>query len=255
MDKSCFTITVGGSGNSLADLLGHQVKIPTHILVTKPNMNPKETISNSLQSFPYLWGTALNINESKLQEAKLKHKVLLNTTPYAWQLPEGQDITEDDIEMKNVSDFHQYPLMAMITGQFPEVYSKERPEWPKQDPNNPYAKPEADDNKPEPPAKEVTPQEGTLILLGCSRIFRSELIQNSINLLMNCIETMALDENLSKVRSHKMIDRRIDLPENTAIWKLINFGLMPILLALIGIGYGLFRKYNRSSYLLQMQNN
>lgn len=256
MDKSHITLNVSDNSNGLAALFGgHQIKIPTHILVTKPNMNQKETISNNLQSLPYLWGTALNIQESKLQEAKLSYKVLLNTTPHAWKLPKGQEITENDIEMKNVSEFHQYPLMAMITGQFPEVYSKQRPEWPKQDASNPYAKPVADDNKPEPPAKEVTPQEGTLILLGCSRIFRSELIQNSIHLLMNCIEVMALDENLSKVRSHKMIDRRIDLPENTAIWKLVNFGLMPILLALIGIGYGLLRKYNRSAYLLQMQNN
>ena len=254
MDKNHITLTIQDSSNTLASLLGggHQIKVPTHILINTDSMNQEETISSNLPQLPYLWGTALHVDNDTLTENKLQHTILLKTSRDAWKLPKDHTLTEDDIFMRNLSICNQFPLMAKIEGQFPNVYAnKERPAWPKQSPKSPFERPEEDSNTPEPPAKEVTPQEGTLLLIGCSRIFRSELIQNSVNLLLNCIEYMALDEDLSKVRSHKMINRSFSLPENTGLWKALNYGLMPFLIAIFGIGYGRFRKKSRVSSLMK----
>ncbi len=255
MDSNSFPLTIQ-TGDALAQLLGMgmQLNLPTHIKIDEASMNEDVAITNRLKSILYLWGSALEIDAEKLKERGLESQVLMTTSKGAWTVPsdapvEGQYFKDVPPE----SERKAYPVMAMVTGQFPDVYKdKPRPAWEPAPPapGMPPTPPTPEEGEVEP----VDPRPGKLILLGGSEMFRRNFISafNNLDLALNAVDAVSLDERLVTVRGAKPAERAIERPSpgQRALWKFINYALGSIVIAVVGITVAVVRRKRRNAYTL-----
>ena len=254
MDSNSVTMNVS-TGNPLQNLLGggQPVDLPMQILVTSENMSEETAITDRIPAVFYLWGTALNLHENVLAENSLEAQELMWSSDDAWTVPSGGQLTPADIEPPD--DGEQYPLMAMVTGQFPDAFAgEERPAWPApqpQQPGMPPPPPPADEG----PAPEATPAPGKLILLGGAEMFRNNFLQQAghMDLFLNAVDAITLSDDLVQVRSRKPVERVITAPKEgtRTFWKFINYVVAPGLIAVVGIAVMAIRRRRRNAYTMR----
>lgn len=251
MDANHEALTI--QTNSLAALLGggQTIKLPMQIMVNTENMSDDVSITSNIGDIFYLWGTALEINEDKLKELGLEAWTLMHSSDRAWTVAADAQLTEQTFAVP-ASGLEQYPLMAMVTGQFPDAYAGEpRPAWPQPQPQPgmPPPPPPAD----EPEASPVTPAPGKLVLIGCSEQFRKNFLQQgNLDLFMNSVDAVTLGEQLVNVRGNKPINRTIAklAPAQRNRWRLINYALGPVIIAGVGVTLAALRRKSRNAYTL-----
>lgn len=252
MDVNSVPLTIQSSANPLAAMMGggQTVNLPMHIRVTNKSMNTDTSITSRLSDIFYLWGTALSLDEETLTKHGLESKVLMSTTDRAWTIPADSPLTNAVCQPPE-SGGQRYPLMAMISGQFPDAFQdKPRPAWPVAQPR-PGQPPMPLQDDPE--ATPVTAAPGKLILMGCSELFRKNFLQaGNLDLFMNSVDAVALGDELVNVRSHEPIDRGIDTPDATTrrLWKLINYALASVIIAAVGITTTAMRRRARNAYTM-----
>jgi ABC-type uncharacterized transport system involved in gliding motility auxiliary subunit len=215
-------------------------------------MAQDNSITSRLASIFYLWGSPLTIDQDTLKKYGLEAKTLMSTTDRAWTMPASQQLTNASFEPP-ASGGKQYPLMAMVTGQFPDAFrDKPRPAWPAEEPQMPGQPPKPP--KPEEgEAKPITPAPGKLILLGCSEVFRKNFLQaGNLDLFLNSVDAVSLGDDLVNVRSRKPIDRMIDMPTTgkRTVWKFINYTLAAIILTVVGVVQAVLRRRARNAYTM-----
>jgi len=256
MDKNSVTLTVPGRGQGLQALMGQPVASPTHVLVTNSSMNSDSPITNRLSGILYLWGTALDIDTAAMDKSGLKTEVLMSSSPQSWTVGAKEPMTEASFSLPE-SGAKSYPLMALVTGQFPDTYKdKPRPAYPKaqQQPGMP-PEPEAADT--EAPAKPAEAKPGKLVVLGCAEMFRKNFMQSgsgagSLDLFLNTVDGVTLDDRLVDVRGRKPIDRMIVKPDDRSktVWRLVNYGLANVLIAGVGVAFFALRRRSRNAYTM-----
>ncbi|MEK7794864.1 MAG: GldG family protein, partial [Candidatus Hydrogenedentota bacterium] len=257
MDENHIALTV--SSGSLMDQLtgrGMTLPLPMHIMVNSDQMDQETSITSRLSSVFYLWGTALQLDDDTLKDTKLDVRPLLYSTANSWTIGDTSSLTQASF-VKPDTGLQKFPLMAMVTGQFPNAYdSVERPAWPQEQPQpgQPPRPPVPEDG----PAPAITPAPGKLILIGCSEMFRDNFIQQAGNmdLIMNSIDAITLGDDIVNVRSRKPIDRAIGKPTNSqrTFWKTVNYGFSPTLIAVAGIMVTTLRRRSRNTYTLAQQS-
>lgn len=247
------------SGNAMQDMLGggQPIDSGTHMLISPDSMDDDVSITSRLSTLFYLWGAALEPNEETLKSRNLAYKTLMTTSKESWLAPFNNEVGKFLTDPSGIAQ-KSYPIMAMVTGQFPSVYgNEERPAWPKPDqqPGQPPVPQPAEE--PEPPAAEVTPAPGKLILLGGGALFRDDFVQSpqmrgNLELFMNSVDALALTENLVHVRGNKPIDRLIERPSDgtRTFWKFVNYALVSLIVAGIGIGVAAARISARNRYTM-----
>lgn len=250
MDINHVTLNVQSqAGGLFGALMGQPFNLPTHILVNNTSMNQDTSITNRLAAILYLWGTAIELDDDKLNENSLEVDTLMYTSDHAWSVAKDAPLTQASFEPPASGE--PYPLMVWAKGQFPDAFAgQERPAWPKpqQQPGAPPP-PETDDE--EPPAPAVTPAPGQLVLMGCSQMFRKNFLQAAnLDLFLNSVDAITLSEHLVNVRGTKPIDRVIDKPSKRqrTLWQLANYGLANLIIACIGIGFFVIRRRARNAY-------
>jgi len=249
------------TGNTLQDMLrgGMTANYPMQLLVSNESMSEDHGITNRLANVFYLWGTAIELNDTKLAELKLDAKVVMNSSKSAWaRTIAGTSMTQADVTPPPASELKSYPLMAVVTGQFPDAFAgQERPAWPKPQPQPGMPPQPEEDDAPEGPAPTLEPKAGKLVLLGCSEMFRKNFIQAApqhLDLFLNAVDYVSVDENIVNVRGRKPIDRSIEKPSDATKtkWRLANYGLSNAVIAAAGIGYFLARRRSRDAYTMSM---
>ncbi len=260
MDKNSIPMTL--STGSIADMLGggQTVNYPTHVLVNASSMAQDVAITNRLESVFYLWGSPLSIDEQKLKQLGLTAKTIMRSSDRAWTIPGASQPSPNMFEEPSNAERKAYPLMAVIEGQFPDPFEgKERPAWPKAEPQMPGQPPMPEDNTPEEPAKAIEAKPGKLILLGCSEMFRKNFLQaGNLDLFLNSVDAVSLTEDLVDIRGRKPIDRVIDRPTDGQknMWRLANYGLANTVIAVAGIVFFSLRRRARNAYTLdQIRKN
>jgi len=255
LDTNYVPLTVS-SGNPLEQLLGggQTVNLPVHVIVNNNTMDTSTSITNRLSSIFYLWGSPLTVDEDTLKKHGLECKTLIRSTDQAWTLPGSTQKLTSDRMVPPASGRKGYPLMVMVSGQFPDAFKDQpRPAWPEapQMPNQPPKPPHPEEAE----AKPVTPAPGKLILLGCSEPFRKNFLQpgsGNLDLFMNSIDAVTLGDELVNVRSRKPIERAISKPTATTAntWKIINYSLATVVIAAIGIASSVYRRRSRNAYTM-----
>jgi ABC-2 type transport system permease protein len=238
--------------SSLASLLGggHQIKLPMQIKISQETMNPDVSITANLGDIFYLWGTAVTLDENTLRAHGLEAQVLMETSKEAWTVPADVPLTADVFDVPG-SGLAQYPVMAMIQGQFPDAYADQaRPSWPQPQPRPGMPPPPPPDD---PEAAPVSPNPGKLILLGCSETFRKNFLQRgNLDLFLNSVDAITLGEELVHVRGNKPVNRTIArlTPEQKRTWRFANYALVPMIIAGVGITLTVVRRKSRNAYTL-----
>ena len=229
------------------------INLSTHMLINQSSMSADTPITARLGSIFYLWGAPLSIDEVEMGKYGLKAEVLMSTSKNSWKAPGAIPPTAATFD-EPATGKQAYPIMARITGQFPDVYKDEpRPEWPPPPPPQPGMPP----MPPPPPDAEVTPVEaapGQLILLGGALMFNKNFLQGgNLDLFLNCVDSLTLGDELASIRGKKPIDRTIDRPTDgqRTFWRLANYGLASVLIAMVGIGSTLMRKRSRNAYTME----
>ncbi len=261
MDVNKVPLSIQGGGNSLQDMLRgpQQVNMPMHILVNNSSMSEDTAITNRLSALFYLWGTALDIDESKVKELGLTENVIMETSDRAWTVAKSATMGQDSFEEPENAERKAYPLMATVKGQFPDAYAdQERPAWPKAQPPSQFGQPPApEEDEPEAPVEAVESKPGELILLGCSETFRKNFLQNAnLDLFLNSVDAVTLNENLALVRGRKPINRVIDRPSDStkSFWRIINYTLANAIIAGFGIAFLMNRRRSRNAYTMAHVN-
>ncbi len=231
LNKRPLTVQTGGIFPTTVDM-------PTHVFVTKGQMNDKSTLTQRLSSILYLWGTTLDLDSAKIASQDLKPTVLLSSSEKSWLVPSTRPLKQVDL-VSDGKELKAYPLAVMIEGQFKDPLSgTPRPKWAPKLERGPDGRPIP--AMPDPPERPAAPAKGKLILAGCARMWSDGFIGTGQlgngDLLLNCVDALTLDENLLLVRSKQPTDRSFDKPSETAalVWTLTPLGLVP--LAVIGIG-------------------
>lgn len=256
MDVNHVALNIPASGDLLSQLigLGQPVNLPTHIYITRDSMNSDVAITNWLSTVFYLWGSPLTIDEDKLAELGLERQVLMTTTDRAWTVPgdAGSEALNEAL-MNPPKTGKQYPLMAMVTGQFPDAFrDKPRPAWPPTQPRPgmPPMPPSAEDEEP----KAITPAPGKLILVGCAQTFNDNFIGSVDNkdLILNSVDAVSLGEKLINVRAKKPINRTLEQPKprTRVVWKFVNYAAVNMFVAAAGVVVALVRRQRRTAYAL-----
>jgi ABC-type transport system involved in multi-copper enzyme maturation permease subunit len=250
MDVNHVPLTLS-SGSPLESLMGggQTVNLPMQILVNNGTMDGSTSITSRLSMVFYLWGSPLTIDPDTLKKNGLDNKVLISTTKQAWTVPGSKTLTQQDL-VPPAAGGNQFPLMAMITGQFPDAYKEQqRPAWPQEQamPGQPPKPPVPEEGEVKP----VTPAPGKLILLGCSEPFRKNFLQaGNMDLFMNSVDAVTLGDELVNVRGRKPVDRAISMPDTSVRrkWKIINYSLATVVIAAVGIVSSQMRRRARNAY-------
>jgi ABC-type transport system involved in multi-copper enzyme maturation permease subunit/ABC-type uncharacterized transport system involved in gliding motility auxiliary subunit len=251
MDVNHQSLTIRNADNPLAAMLGGGVtlNLPLHIVVTQSTMNPDISITSRLSPLFYLWGSALTLRADVLKQHQLNYTVLFSSSPKAWSVPGDVTLTNTHLQPPATGQ-QQYPLAVLVRGQFPDIYSgKERPAWP-QPPVQPGM-------PPSPPAEEAPapapqPAPGKLLIVGNAQMLhRNFLGGGNLDFFLNSVDALALGDDIINVRGKKQIDRTMSKPSAAArqFWKFVNLGLVPLLVAAIGVGSAVLRRRARTTYI------
>lgn len=254
MDVNHVPLTVQSSANPLQSMLGGgtTVNFPTHILVHNETMDQETSVTSRISNVFYLWGSALNIDQDKLQRHGLEWNVLMETSDKAWMVPHERQVTSMAYFDEPENARQAYPLMAMVTGQFPDAYQgQSRPSWPAPQPRpgQPPISPPPEEGEAAP----VDPAPGKLILMGASVTFRRSFLQGAnLDLFLNSVDAVTLGDDIVQVRGRKPIDRTIETPPpgTRQLWKLVNYGLAPAIIIAAGVITFALRKRSRNAYTM-----
>ncbi|MBI4559372.1 MAG: Gldg family protein [Candidatus Hydrogenedentes bacterium] len=255
MDVNHVPLTIQSGGGALAQLLGmgQTINLPIQMLLSGNSMDSETSITSHLDPIFYLWGSALKLNDEELKKHGLQAKTLISTTDKAWSVAKSAPLTQASFDPP--ASGKRYPVMAMVTGQFPDAFKDApRPTWPVERPRpGEPPRPETPDNEPD--AKPVTPAPGKIVLLGCSQLFRKEFLQRgsgNLDLFLNSVDAITLGDELVNVRGRKPIDRVIDMPSagQKRLWKFVNYALTNLVIAGVGISTAVLRRRSRNAYTM-----
>jgi ABC-type transport system involved in multi-copper enzyme maturation permease subunit len=254
MDTNSVPLTMQSGGGGLQALFSPPmtINLSTHMLINQASMSADSPITSRLGTIFYLWGAPLTLDATEMGKYGLTSEVLMSTSANGWKAPGAIPPTAATFD-EPATGKQAYPIMAKISGQFPDVYSDDpRPEWPPPPPPQP-GMPPTPPPAPDAEATPVNPAQGELILLGGALMFNKNFLQGgNLDLFLNCVDSVTLGDELATIRGKKPIDRSIDRPSDRqrTFWRFANYGLGSILIAAVGISSTLMRKRSRNAYTM-----
>lgn len=228
------------------------VELPVQIEVVQENLNRDLSITGQLSSILYLWGTALDLDQTRINELGLQSRVLMTSSDRSWTVPAPEGPLDPMVFAGTDSYGEKLPLAILLDGQFPDPFAdQERPQWPQTppDPNNPVPQP----NMPDTPVTELEPKPARVLVTGCARMWSNNGIQVGSNgmFFLNSVDALTLGDQLINIRSKTMTERRIKevTPGARTASKVVVTFLIPVLLAVFGILRFAWRRREAERYL------
>lgn len=248
MDEEHETLMIRTGG--IQDLMGGTpVKVPTHIHVKAPTIDRASPVTQRIQSFFYLWGTALALDEAKLAAKGLKSQVLFRSSEKSASVDATQKGFALSLRGRPTASF---PLAAEITGQFADAFAgKPRPKWAFQLEMTPDGRPRpVPADSPETP---VVAAPGRLILVGCARSWQNGILNAFGNetFLLNALDSLTQEGDLLSVRSKQPAERRLEKADGVKgmMFHVVPLVLVPGLILAAGIGIWLLRERRRERWV------
>ncbi len=226
-DAQTEAITLSRSSANSLFALEVPVNLPVQTLLTDAEMNGDISITSRIPAIFYLWGSAIKINDKKINQQKLRVKTLFHSTKEAWEVPfKEREITEFDLNAKNKISGGVFPLAILVEGNFENI-------------------------KDEKGAGKA--DEGKLILTGAATPFQKQMIASGghLNFFLNSVDALALGDKLIGVRSKNQASRvlpRVSTGEKIA-WKFFVITFAPILVAAVGGFVFVLRRHEKNIYL------
>ena len=233
------------------------VNFPMQIKILPDTMNQKISITGNLSGLLYLWGSALDVDNKKLEENNIKKIWLFSSSSQSWLAP----YSVEPITVKNIplpkGQVKSYPLALLLEGEFVNPFGENNiPKWPGEEEDK-VDKGQKDGDKKEKEKKvsnqniSSTPKRAKLLVVGCSEMFSDETISALSNapFLLNSIDVLCLGDELINVRTKTQVQRFISevSPGERLFWKIFTILFAPFLWTLFGIMRAIKRKKARSN--------
>ncbi|MDO8662227.1 MAG: Gldg family protein [Candidatus Omnitrophota bacterium] len=218
------------------------IKLPNQIVVRQQFFNDKASLMNRLSAIFYLWGSALDISDTVINQSQLKKTLLFTSSPKSWQVPfESGIIKSESFVFPQTGSPGKFPLGVMLQGQFSNTFAGANvPGWPDL----------AGENKAE---AKLEPKPGKLILIGCAKMFSDQLITGSGNLSLfaNIVDSSTLGDDLIQIRSKAFLNRDLKkLTDAQKIWyRFLAVAGIPLIWAIFAYARIMFRKKEKAFYL------
>ncbi len=261
MDNRSDTISVSGAMNFGPFGVSIPVKVPMQVLVNEETMNTDVSITGRVSKFLYLWGSALDIDKTKIEELKIKQTTLFTSSDESWLIEhKGGMLNASDL--KQVSGYEGgQTLGILLEGQFPDVF-KERaiPQWPVEDDGEVVDESVVDESVEETlEEKEFELKPGKLLVMGCAKMFEEDIIRNGgmAGLFMNSVDALTLGGELIKIRSRQPASRSIKaVSKMQKLWyRFMTIFLIPIVVVILGSTRAVLRRKEKEQYLKLLSLN
>lgn len=263
MDIQSEVISISGAARMGPFSVSVPVKTPLHIMIGSDGMNENLSITSNLPPVFYLWGSAIDVDQKKLDETGLKMDVLMKTSKESWKKPfSPEPMNQQSFEIPDNGFGGPYPVAVWLRGQFSNVYAERKtlPMWPEDVPMQADGTAPSDPEKLATPAPSLTPKPGQLFLTGAATIFKENMISGggtaALNLFANAMDAMSLSEDLTQIRSKREVMRSIARPSASSIflWRFLISYAVPIMLVLVGSFRFIARKRLKQSYLRSIKH-
>ncbi len=220
------------------------VQAPIQISVTADQLNQDFSVTNRISQLLYLWGTSLDVDETKTAENGLEVTTLFTSSDNSWQRdftpgPLSQEAMQPDAN----TQLRNAPLAVMLEGTLPNLFADGTiPSWNA-----------AADTTVPPPVETFTPVDTKLVVVGCAKMFDDSLIQAGGNglFLLNSVDAMTLGEDIIQIRS-KAISQRVLEPVSDGqklFFRFFVVGFVPLLVALFGFVRSARRRREQAMFL------
>lgn len=209
--------------------LSMPVKLPIQIRVDQQGMDQELSITSRLPSMLYLWGSALTMDEDKLETLGLVSHVLLRSSrDSGLSDATGELLSPRDVQLHNAQERGPFPLAVLVEGQFPNAFPSRSIEVSQQAP-------------------------GKLILIGAVTPFRKDLFEREGHwrFLINAVDGLTLKEDLIQIRAKQSMNRSIERisTSSKAWWRFFSTLLLPIVFVCAGWVRILWRRRAKTQYL------
>jgi len=213
---------------------------PVIIKVLPQNINRKLSVSNNISELFYMYGSRLIVHEDTMEKDSLEYHVLFSSSKQSWTGMNQGWGPVNTTPPPSERFLGNQPLGLYVSGTFRSKFrDTPAPPW-KEDETGSVA---ADDTA----AFSGEPAPSQVIALGCSNMFKDDVIQyveNHQRLLLNCVDALSLGDELIHIRSKHVTARRIK--EISSAGKAVSKGvivfLTPLLFAAGGIYISIRRK-------------
>jgi ABC-type uncharacterized transport system involved in gliding motility auxiliary subunit len=232
-------------------MVASPVKFPIQIRVTPENMNENDPTTNRVGSLFYIWGSALELDDKKLQENGLRAQTIFSSSPNTWFAPfKDAPYTQEELD-KNKNEMKGPQVLAVkVSGVFPDPFNgKSIPVW--SDSEKSQGKKTAEET-----ALPDEPKAGNLIFIGCADMFSNRGLGAMHNglFMVNAVDSLTLGNDLISIRSKTQPSRSIrEVSAGQRIfYRFFTTGLAPLVLVIIGATRLMIRRRRRDQYLRMM---
>lgn len=234
--------------------LSMPLKVPNQIKIDNDTMNRNAPFMMRLPALLYLWGSALDVSDDILAQYGLKKTLLFTAGARSWKVPySGGNLGKELLEFPKTGSPGKFTLGVLIEGQFNNSFADFKlSDWPSLE----EAKLGESDKKEEKALMD-NPKPGKLVVVGCSKMFNDDLINNPGNLgiFSNLIDGLTLGDNIIKIRSKSYVSRDIKrLTDNQKIlYKVVVIFVIPIILVIYASLRLLLRRKEKQFYLAAIE--
>ncbi|NKB68775.1 MAG: hypothetical protein GKR89_17050 [Candidatus Latescibacteria bacterium] len=203
-----------------------QVALPFLIRAVGGNYAKSTDITSRLGDLQFIWGNRFAVDDSVLTAAGLRARTLISTSDRAWSFAwQGGWLPPEVLAPTQLLPGPQ-ALALRLDGPFPRIELAEDEKGRQQfipDPVPPRAK------------------EGTLVLVGCSEMFKNDYLYASgfahDRLLLNAVAQLAYGTEMAALQARHPAPRGFAFrsPQVKAYWRLFAVGAGPLAVLLVGV--------------------
>ena len=210
---------------------GQEVALPFLIRAVGPNFSSGSPMTRRLGDQFFIWGNRFSLNRTRLDSLNIKPMVLISTSDRSWSYNwKGGWLPDEAFSLQEFLPGQQ-PLALMLRGRFPRVEFEE------------------EDGGREMRLKdsEATKAEGTLLLIGCSEMFKDDYLYapefQHNQFLLNAVANLAFGPDMAELQARNKTRQGFVFqdPGEKGLWRFFVVGAGPIAILV----YGLRRYFRR----------
>ena len=210
---------------------GQEVALPFLIRAVGPNFSSGSQITRRLGDQLFIWGNRFSLDQTRMDSLNITPKVLITTSDKSWSYNwKGGWLPEEAFSLEEFLPGQQ-PLAMLLQGRFPQVNFQE----------------EAGGREIGLKDSEGVKREGTLLLIGCSEMFKDEYIYapefQHNQFLLNAVANLAFGRDMAELQARNQTRQGFVFqdPGKKGLWRFFAVGAGPLVILI----YGLRRYFRR----------
>lgn len=217
-----------------------QITYPYWVRTLRENMYTENPALFNLESLVFFWTNPLT--EFEIGDNRTFTK-LIQTTEKAWEKV-GADTISVDFEQFTPIGQQQYTIAALVEGKQESKFTEQKIPG--------LEDKETEDLRTKDDPRVDSTEDAKIVVIGDSEFISDSLISGSEQnptFFLNMVEWLSSSKDLLEIRSKNVTQRPLDITEEgeRIFVKIINVGLVPVILVGFGIGYNIFRKRKQSA--------